>query len=47
MYKINIDSAAIQFLDNLDNYKYKHLIEEIFNLEKEPRPVGCVKLKYL
>ena len=44
MYKINIDSAALKFLDSLDNYKYDHLIEEIFNLEKEPRPVGCVKL---
>ena len=44
MYKLKIDKSALRFLEELDDYKYNHLIEEIFNLENEPRPVGCVKL---
>jgi mRNA-degrading endonuclease RelE of RelBE toxin-antitoxin system len=43
-YKIKIDKIANKFLENLDDYKYNHLIEEIFKLESDPRPVGCIKL---
>jgi mRNA interferase RelE/StbE len=43
-YSIKIDKIALRFLQKLDDYKYDHLIVEIFNLEFEPRPVGCVRL---
>ncbi|MCX6146780.1 MAG: type II toxin-antitoxin system RelE/ParE family toxin [Candidatus Kapabacteria bacterium] len=43
-YKIKIDKIALKFLENLDDFKYNNIIEEIFKLEHEPRPVGCVKL---
>ncbi len=43
-FKIKIDRRALRFLENLEDYKYNHLIEQLFNLESEPRPVGCVKL---
>jgi len=43
-YKISIDKNALKFLDKLDEFKYEHLIDEIFYLENEPRPVGCTKL---
>ena len=43
-YKISIDKNALKFLDKLDEFKYEHLIDEIFHLENEPRPVGCTKL---
>jgi mRNA interferase RelE/StbE len=43
-YIIKIDKNALKFLENLDDFKYNHLIEEIFSLENDPRPVGSVKL---
>lgn len=43
-YKIKIDKNALKFLDKLDDFKYEHLINLIFELENDPRPVGCTKL---
>jgi len=45
-YQVKIDSRPSKFLDKLDDYKFYHILEEILNLETNPRPVGCSKLNY-
>ncbi len=46
-FQVLINKEALKFLETLDNYKYEHLIKEIFSLEDNPLPVGCTKLNVL
>jgi mRNA interferase RelE/StbE len=44
MYDVRIGKTAEKILDKLPDRYYKAIIRHICNLEKDPRPAGCIKL---
>jgi len=43
-YNVLLNKRSRAFLNGLDNFSYSNLLSKILDLEKEPRPTGCVKL---
>jgi len=43
-YQVLINKRSRNFLNQLDNYPYNKILDKIMDLEKEPRPTGCIKL---
>ncbi|MBF2056084.1 MAG: hypothetical protein IGQ45_02440 [Cyanobacterium sp. T60_A2020_053] len=43
-YNINIKKRASKVLENLPNTDYQKVRDAIIELEKIPRPSGCLKL---
>jgi mRNA interferase RelE/StbE len=44
MYEIIIPKSAQKELDNINDIYYSRIFEKIIGLEKDPRPIGCLKL---
>ena len=44
-YRITIKKRALKALENINEPYYSHIKDSIYNLSKNPRPVGYIKLK--
>jgi len=44
MYKIQISTKVMKELDSIDEPDYSNIKDRLFSLEKEPFPVGAIKL---
>ena len=45
MYEVKLSNKAIKVLDKIDFQMVKKLFDKMNNLKKEPKPIGCIKLK--